>query len=160
MIENPGITEDTETEGGRAAPPAGLPEGQTEDLLRQDSRPFSELIPGDTVRIRRGKAWELASIRNADVHPQSYQVDQGGGTLRRNRRSLLKTSESAPVAESFDGDPVHQQRPPVEPQLPSVEPQTTHIANTQTAAVMPDAAQYRTWSGRAMKTPARFQDFV
>ena len=124
------------------------------------ARPLSELIPGDTVRIRRGKAWELASLRNADVHPRSYWVDQGGGTLRRNRRSLLKTSESAPVAESFDGDPVHQQRPPVEPQLPSVEPQTTHIANTQTAAVMPDAAQYRTRSGRAVKTPAKFQDFV
>ena len=57
---------------------------------------FSELKPGDTVRIHDGKSWSRKGIVTSKaVQPRSYHIKMSNNrTLRRNRQHILKTKET------------------------------------------------------------------
>ena len=55
-----------------------------------------ELHPGDTVRLRKNKNWERKGrVISKSEKPRSYPVEtENGKFLHRNKRHLLKTSET------------------------------------------------------------------
>ena len=66
------------------------------DRYNSTASHLPELHPGDTVRLRRNKKWERkGSVISKSENPRSYRVEtENGKFLRRNRRHLLKTSET------------------------------------------------------------------
>ena len=55
----------------------------------------STLLPGENVRVQKGKKWIRSRVLNHHTQPQSYLVEtQGGRVLRRTRSQLNKTQES------------------------------------------------------------------
>ena len=71
-----------------------------EHYYNRGKRELVDLQSGDTVRIRplpteREKLWKKATVIK-QVAPRSYEADLHGKVYRRNRRHLVKTSESSP----------------------------------------------------------------
>ena len=71
-----------------------------EHYYNRGTRELVDLQSGDTVHIRplptdREKLWKKATVIK-QVAPRSYEVDLHGKVYRRNRRHLVKTSESSP----------------------------------------------------------------
>ena len=53
----------------------------------------STLLPGENVRVQKGKKWIPARVLNRHTQPQPYLVEtQGGRVLRRTRSQLSETS--------------------------------------------------------------------
>lgn len=129
----------------------------------RSSRPLASLQPGDTIRVqRRNNAWEPASVVKIDAHPRSYWVEHGSGNLRRNRRHIMKTSEPPP----FFSDVAEDLSVPYQLEsVPAVTNDAEGTVNSHTpCAVVTGATEVigkqRTSSGRVVKSPRKFQDFV
>ncbi|PJE77411.1 hypothetical protein CI610_03666 [invertebrate metagenome] len=114
------------------------------------------LMPGDAVRMRVQKTWEPAVVQQRHTTPRSYVVQTPNGrSYRRNRNHLLKTPEEPPVIIGPDVD--DDVKPTVTPNCkPTTNPAVTSTMNTQNA--LPDVKT--TSSGRVVKEPGRFKDYV
>ena len=134
-----------------------------DDLTRRQQRhkfyydkrasPLQKLSPGDVVRVQTGKLWEPAVVRSAHVNPRSYLARSQYGQLRQNRRHLSKTDELPPVFLPSVDHPLTT--PCVDaPQLREVPAAPPEPADTQETLVTHDRV---TWSGRIVKTPARYR---
>ena len=109
----------------------------------QHTRPLSSLQPGDAVRVHNGHSWQAAKVISAHSSPRSYNIQTDTGTqLRRNRRDLIHTRKDPPVcARHIDEDVPSATSPPVQ----------------QNAGPRPCS---KTSSGRPVKLPVRFRDYV
>lgn len=141
-----------------------LVERQQKYKTVHDHRPRDLLVlqPGDVVRVQQKGQLVRGEVVSQDESPRSYAVKtEGGSTLRRNRRQLIRTKESRPDC-----------RPPP---LPSAAPTSSLTSSppptsgpcphrAATPAAPPSGAQpapaLKTRSGRQVKRPVRFADYV
>ena len=79
---------------------------KTDQRLRQRSKRFAELYPGDVVRMqplcKKTTEWEKATVLR-QAGPRSYSVrTEEGGVFRRNRRQLRLTQEKMEEQEPLE----------------------------------------------------------
>ena len=76
----------------------------------RSAKELAEIPTGSTVRIHNGKNWPTkAEVIEKARPPRSYVVEtEAGQTLRRNRRDLLKTSESFSRTEADIDFPISE----------------------------------------------------
>ena len=121
------------------------------------AKSLPELKPGDKVLMQTekgDKGYKIpGEIKEKCQAPRSYIVSTPGGERRRNRKHLKAIPEhseqSEPQVDVAPEPPEHS-----EPQVDIAPP----IPDTTTLPV-PDTS-YTTRSGRVVKTPGRFQDYV
>ncbi|CAG2249181.1 unnamed protein product [Mytilus edulis] len=133
----------------------------------QGAKELSYLKEGDVVRVKPAnkyqKTWEKGTV-NQKVNERSYEINIKGKTFSRNRRQLLKTSENIKPGEEeqfnsesneFEEDEqfghVEQQEKCNNNTIPHQDPQQNTLDNNTTI---------RTRSGRQIKRPSKFNDFV
>ena len=105
------------------------------------TKQLQSLKSGDVVRIRHNGKWVRGVIWNQHHAPRSYMVKtENGLLLRRNRRHLIHTAEDTPVTSTPIMDDTSVA--PATPAVPQTEPNC------------------RSRSGRVIKQPVRFQDYV
>ena len=126
------------------------------------------LRPGDTVRIRqpafRGGNWDKTAIVSTNHNaPRSYIVTTPDGRkYRRNRRQLLRTSEtsfrSPDVSPEVPDDIITPtMEPPPEPP-PAMEISAPHPNIPPDGNITPSSTN-TTRSGRVIKQPIRYRDY-
>lgn len=138
-----------------------------EHYYNRGTRELVDLQSGDTVRIRpfptdREKLWKKATVIK-QVAPRSYEVDLQGKVYRRNRRHLVKTSESSPP--KFEPDislPTEEMQPSTSEEAsnssePLEQAQGSHPVASESLQGTPVMC---TRSGRTVRLPKRFQDYV
>lgn len=141
--------------------------GQLVDRQRQQKQfhdrrahDLPPLKPGDVVRVQQRDGLTRGVVTAAHSSPRSYVVEtEHGTTLRRNRRQLIATRESCPDT-----------CPPAPLSIPSssdnaaaaAAPPVTSDNRPRSILVQPHAgpALVTTRSGRIVKPPVRFRDFV
>ena len=138
-----------------------------EHYYNRGTRELVGLQSGDTVRIRplptdREKLWKKATVIK-QVAPRSYEVDLQGKVYRRNRRHLVKTSESSPP--KFEPDislPTEEMQPSTSEEASnSSEPLEQAQGSLPVASENLQATPVTcTRSGRTVRLPKRFQDYV
>jgi hypothetical protein len=120
----------------------------------QHAHPLRPLYPGDAVRVHNGQFWEAAKVIGSHESPRSYNIVTDKGTeLRRNRRQLIHTREDAPDCSRRSDMPLT---------IPVVPSQSTAQSSTEVNrscdVALPSCL--KTSSGRTVKPPVRFQDYV
>jgi len=131
------------------------------------ARDLPSLHPGDVVRVQRHGQLVKGEVVSQHASPRSYVVKtEGGSTLRRNRRHLVRTKETRPDC-----------RPPL---LPSATPTPSMTSLPASSTLAPHRVQapdaprgvpppepvpvsrsiLKTRSGRQVKLPVRFADYV
>ncbi|MCG7876437.1 MAG: RNase H-like domain-containing protein [Candidatus Thiodiazotropha endolucinida] len=115
----------------------------------KSSKNLSHLSPGDTIRVQNEKHWEPGIVVQNATTPRSYHVQTKRGQYRRNRKHLMKTNEK-PINFDRDYDDDDQREENVDDSRQSDEPQ----GDTQ------GAKPYVTRSGRVVRIPTRFKDYV
>ena len=118
-------------------------------FIMRHTKPLPELQPGDVVRIQDEqckKPLKSAVVKGKTEKPRSYIVSSDGVDYRRNRRHLIKTTE---LNESN-----HDQDDFIET--------TEQDINAQHVPESPENTDnnYTTRSGRTVKFPSKYQDFV
>lgn len=139
--------------------------------------PYSVLKPGDVVRVQRGKVWEPACVTDVHTQPRSYIVQNEHGHIRRNRRQIIKTNEQMPLflTPSLQDDNLPdpgstpQMSPPisspVSPPMSSQVSQPMSLPDQQVTMTVPqdpgqDSVVRKTMSGRVIKPPKRYEDYM
>ena len=132
-----------------------------EHYYNRGTRELVNLQSGETVRMRplptdKEKLWKKATVIK-QVAPRTYEVDIQEKVYRRNRRHLVKTQESS--SPKYDPDV----SPPAE-ELQSTTPEEAHIGSHPveaiTSEIAPTSPVMCTRSGRNVRPPKRFQDYV
>ena len=120
------------------------------------------LKPGDIVRVRLRDEWTRGVVTAIHPSPRSYIVEtERGSTLRPNGRQLIAIREARP-----DTRPPPLQLPEPTPTTaataPAAEPPVGPVAATLPPSALPasPSAPRTTRSGRAVKPPVRFRDYV
>ena len=119
----------------------------------KSAKELAEIPTGSTVRIHNGKNWPTkAKVIEKARLPRSYVVEkEGRQTLRRNRRDLLKTSESFSTIETDIDFPVLESSRIVIQQKPG------HNENDLLPEVNNDSVQpYRQRLRTSVKPPTRY----
>ena len=122
--------------------------------------PYPQLRADDTVRVQRGKVWEPAVVMTSDSSPRSYIVRGENGSLRRNRRHLIKTTETRPLLLPPELNvPAQLINKPVTvvPATPAIETASNNDPAVVPAAASPSNVQ-QTRRGRVVRRPLRYQD--
>lgn len=125
------------------------------EVFDRNAKDLPPLKPGDVVRVRQLDS-ELTRGVVTSVHqsPRSYIVEtERGSTLRRNRRHLISTKEPRPDTRPMDTE---QLSPAVSPTDPTPVTQTVS-ANNRPSGILKQSV---TSSGRSVKLPVRFRDYV
>jgi hypothetical protein len=118
------------------------------------------LQPGDVVRVQHQGQWQRGIVNSEHSSPRSYIVEtEHGSTLRRNRRHLIKTKEDPPVCSPpiEDGETSTSSSPSLNESTPSL---STSSASSLPGIIKTINAPVLTRSGRVVKLPVRFKDFV
>jgi RNase H-like domain found in reverse transcriptase/Reverse transcriptase (RNA-dependent DNA polymerase)/Integrase zinc binding domain/Retroviral aspartyl protease len=126
------------------------------------ARDLPPLKPGDVVRVKHNGQLVKGEVVNKHEAPRSYIVKTTeGSTLRRNRRHLIVTGESRPDCRpaplptsglvSPETPTVTSSTPPPMSSRPSPTPAAPSVARRPTLT---------TRSGRSVKPPVRFADYV
>ena len=118
----------------------------------KSSKNLSKLNPGDTVRVQNDKKWEPGVVVENATTPRSYHVQTERGRYRRNRKHLMKTKEKPINIERDDYDDRFEEY------IEADNEQTNIPQGVQgdTSGTKP----YVTRSGRVVKVPVRFKDYV
>ncbi len=137
---------------------------QAKQKLQFEKRSGDELKPlneGDTVVMRKAgnrSPWIPAAVTGKHDSPRSYVVQTPNNrNYRRNRSHLRKTSADFSTRVETDNEQIE---PPIEP---FCENQPTIIPTTATSGpeiVATGTTAVKTRSGRMVKTPTKFQDYV
>lgn len=142
------------------------------------TRSLQPLKQGDTVRVRAQNKWLPAQLApNQPGQPRSYNIiNEDGNILRRNRRDILKTKETeiyqrAPRDFDLgarDSAAVTTSQNPIQPapniltqpnaQPPPPKPKS-HIPVPHSPNLRATPRKF-SQSGRMIKMPARFDDYV
>ena len=141
---------------------------------RKAGPPLTSLQPGDVVRHRRNGVWEPVIVTSKHGSPRSYIIRHEDGELRRNRRHLLKSKEEAPlflpptlnvppptlsVAEG-SATPAPSTLPPRQPVKPDTLTKRSAAANSSDPNKHSNLPPTVTSSGRQVKFPTKYDDFV
>jgi hypothetical protein len=112
------------------------------------AKELPNLTSGDKVRIKRQDLWEPAVVVRKSSTPRSYDVKtQDGAVYRRNRRHLLKTKEKLPeIYDTYED---------TNKEVTELNDKMSLIINEPN-----QTQEIRTRSGRLIKKPARYRDFV
>ena len=129
----------------------------------RQAKPLSKLKLGDPVTMATDQGWLPARVTAIPSAPRSFIVTNNeGGTYRRNRRHLRPTPEGQGnvIVDLPVGDVPIQSEPDKEntPNAPVVLSDTEQAEMTLTPPVSQDVR--RTASGREVRRPAKFQDYV
>jgi len=139
------------------------------DFHDRRARDLPPLRPGDVVRVQQRGQLVRGEVVSQHESPRSYVVNtEGGATLRRNRRHLIKTKEPRPDCRA----PPLPTPSPTSPVTSS--PTTSGSAHHRAAApagprgallgsaqsAPPTKSVLKTRSGRQVKPPVRFADYV
>ena len=122
----------------------GKRQQQQKKYYDRGAREAPEVHPGDIIRVQRGHQWEAAVVTGSHSSPRSFTVQQGGRTLRRNRRHLRLSKEPLP-ASAFEPDEMEDST-------------TSPVADEPPAPAKEEA--YVKSSGRTVRRPARYNDYV
>ena len=122
----------------------GKRQQQQKKYYDRGAREAPEVLLGDIIRVQRGHQWEAAVVTRSHSSPRSFTAQQGGRTLRRNCRHLRLSKEPLP-ASAFEPD--------------EMEDSTTSPAADEPPAPAKEEA-YVTSSGRTVRRPARYNDYV
>ena len=112
----------------------------------RQSKPLVNLNPGETVRIHDSastKPLKQAVVVRKLQEPRSYVVSSDGVEYRRNRRDLIKTSETTNTASEVQDD--------LNTITSNEQEQLTEIPNKD--------EPYKTRSGREVKIPSKLKDY-
>ena len=134
---------------------------QAQQKLHYDkgSKALPPLKKNELIRMQIQNRWLPATVVGEAGTPRSYNVlSPSGRVLRRNRRHLLKTGEGeeekrnevSDAAETFQNA-----SSTTEDTLPTTDFTTDEPPNTE-----PNHEVMRTSSGRTVRKPSRFQDYV
>lgn len=130
-----------------------LKERQRKQKLQHD-RTAKELPPlkeGEVVRVKEGSKWKPARVTQVLPSPRSYKVETENGEYRRNRRHLLKTGESQTQDVTTDDDLMETGSEPTSVAATPENPETQPVETSATIT---------TRSGRTIREPERFKDYV
>ncbi|CAC5384426.1 unnamed protein product [Mytilus coruscus] len=151
----------TPTEGFDNSPAEKLMNRKTRTLLptkesleTERTKDLPTLKNGDTVRIQPpkfNKEWKKGTVKQ-QVNIRSYEVDVGARTIRRNRRQLKHTLED-------------DNNEPAEIERDNSDFEHGEINNQDHCENAPEIENAKetpitTRSGRVVKPPTRFKDFV
>ena len=115
------------------------------------AKSLPQLNPGDQIRVRNENKWEPGTVEQRADTPRSYVIQtEKGQKLRRNRRHLLKTSENRSEEPEIFYD--CQENISSKNSSNFVEQPSSNISQS-------DSKKY-TSSGRQVKMPMRFDDYV
>ena len=115
------------------------------------AKSLPQLNPGDQIRVRNENKWEPGTVEQRADTPRSYVIQtEKGQKLRRNRRHLLKTSENRSEEPEIFYD--CQENISSKNSSNFVEQPSSKISQS-------DSKKY-TSSGRQVKMPMRFDDYV
>ena len=142
---------------------------------RHGVRPLPELQPGDSVHVKldQQKVWKTPGkvIARSPV-PRSYMIQTPNSVVRRNRRHLRTVNSPRSVHDGRELDvnmeprvegPVAGSQHPEPEELTHIETQGSVTSAVPTcASEKPSLLQteVRTSSGRIVRKPSRFKDFV
>ena len=151
--------------------------------------PYTELGKGEEVRMKTDRGWMPATVVTKCDQPRSYNVERNGRVYRRNRRDLMETHDTQvmdhqashavlppvsqitpvvpPVSQFTPVVPPGQQMAPPSPPPPVVQRPVTDVSKTAKPIVSPTTpipvakpVVTSRVSGRTIKTPGKFKDFV
>ena len=118
----------------------------------QGVKDLPKLQPNDSVRIQMNGEWVQGRVIKLAGTPRSYIVEgPGGREYRRNRRHLKKTFQ-LPSATSVDDDDDVEAQPG--------ELETVEQSNNPPPSVNSPPPSVVTSTGRTIRAPPRYQDFV
>jgi hypothetical protein len=140
------------------------------------ARPLPSLQPGDVVRVQHEGEWQRGMVTAKHATPRSYIVEtEHGSSLRRNRRHLIKTCEDPPLClPPVEDDGLGVQTAAPSTKTPSHSPPSAQRELTGSTSAKPSSSAsstsrgtlkssntpLTTRSGRVIKPPVRFKDFV
>lgn len=121
---------------------------------RHASRDLPELQPGDSVWIRDMSRY--GKVTKRAQQPRSYHVQTEHGTLRRNRRALIRVQDQATRTRASESTMNAYPDDPDDPGDPDL-PDGNHQTNQTREDVSPPShpRERRTRSGRLVKPPKR-----
>jgi hypothetical protein len=122
------------------------------------TRMLPSLQPGDVIRVRNDGQWQRGKVLARAETPRSYRVQtEQGSILRRNRRHLIRTQEPAPSCTA----PLDSDFETAAPVPITQQPASSSSSPAAAAAASPGTLTgIRTRSGREIKRPVRFNDYV
>lgn len=131
----------------------------------KSAKPLPDLQKGDNVRMRSNdsKSWEPARFVCESKEPRSFIVQKNNKRYRRNRRDILKTSESPKIMLPTDQD--HHSNVNVEYDYSKVHNEPVHDSSivpvndtSDSADTAVDQPTISRVSGRTIRKPSRFND--
>ena len=128
---------------------------------RHSAQDLPPLSPGDVVRVKEGKTWEPAVVKEKHELPRSFIVNRDGRDYRRNRSQILKTEEAQPPAHISPEDE-HDTSPTTLPEVertlaapPPQEPHTPVLCEPHP----PVSPEPQRKSSRVSRAPKYLQDY-
>ena len=132
-----------------------LKQASQKDYFDRHTKTLPPLEQGERVRVRMGKHWKPGVVKQCEETPRSYRIKTDeAGEYRRNRRMIMKSRENNPLATD-DGDDSASETE----EYHSSEETPDHQAMSPGATEPADPIT-RTRSGRVVRRPQRFKDFV
>ena len=149
------------------------------------ARDLPILKPGDTVRMKPfalgQKSWDKAHVTKR-LDERSYEVQSAGTTFRRNRQHLVKTRQPTQFEQSVRDqatpNEIHDQQTSSNTRTSQTRPERTRLRPSPHRSlagqknVIPPLASHphrekspphslmQTRSGRIIKAPAKFKDYI
>lgn len=138
----------------------------------QHAKHLPTLEKGDRIRVQMGSHWKPGVVTEHAGTPRSYRIrTDEGREYRRNRRVLMKSPESDPSATDISP---HHESPTVrtngsspsketaDQAVPFFEEPTTTSQEQEEIHSLEDeiSEPHKTASGRAVRRPLRFKDYV
>ena len=138
----------------------------------QHAKHLPTLEKGDRIRVQMGSHWKPGVVTEHAGTPRSYRIrTDEGREYRRNRRVLMKSPESDPSATDISP---HLESPTMRTNRSSPsketadqavsfseEPTTTSQEQEEIHSLEDEISEpHKTASGRVVKRPPRFKDYV
>jgi hypothetical protein len=144
---------------GEARERLQLRQNRMKTAYDRHAKPLPMLGRGDVVRLQHNGRLQQAVVQSLHDTPRSFVVKtEEGGMLRRNRRHLIKSQESPPDCNPpLDDIPSAPDLPAV---LDSPDVVASSSASSNANSVPPAGILKTSRSGRVVKPPVRFRDFV
>ena len=142
---------------------------------RHGVKPLSDLQPRDIVSVTldQQKGWKTpGKVIARSYTPRSYVIQTPSSVMCRNRRHLPRVTSpnrvEMPDEPELDLELESQAKdlsagsPDAEPDIPQqiAKPSSAMMEGASSASVQSSLPEVRTSSGRVVRKPARFRDFV
>jgi hypothetical protein len=137
-------------------------------LLRSKQARYFNRGAKELPVLNRGSVLRMKPTRMGDSHwkkavcidqvgPRSYIIESNGARYRRNRRHLVETKETDVPLSQTELD-CTSETVPAKPEIG--QPTETPVSGNADMAPAPACAELKTSSGRVIRPPKRYQDYV